>query len=75
MQYVGKYYLYAPKVDGICLFYEDNMDNLLSGYDYLVVVESDADGNRLLKKHYGVDMQEGIYRITRSGEQIVLTRL
>ncbi|MFD1176439.1 hypothetical protein ACFQ3W_09010 [Paenibacillus puldeungensis] len=75
MQYVGKYYLYAPKVDGICLFYEDNMDNLLSGYDYLVVVESDYDGNRLLKKHYGVDMQEGIYKITRSGEQIVLTLL
>jgi len=73
MQYIGKYYLYAPHVDGIVLFYEDNMDNLLSGYDYLVVVESDSDGNRLLKKHYGVDMQEGIYHITRSGEQIVLT--
>lgn len=75
MQYVGKYYLYAPKVDGICLFYEDNMDNLLSGYDYLVVVEKDSDGNRLLKKHYGVDMQEGIYKITRSGGRIVLTLL
>lgn len=75
MQYIGKYFLYAPKVDGICLFYEDNMDNLLSGYDYLVVVESDSDGKRLLKKHYGVDMQEGIYKITRSGEQVVLTWL
>jgi len=73
MQYIGKYFLYAPHVDGIVLFYEDNMDNLLSGYDYLVVVERDADGNRLLKKHYGVDMQEGIYHITRSGEQIILT--
>lgn len=75
MQYVGKYFLYASKVDGICLFYEDNMDNLLSGYDYLVVVESDADGKRLLKKHYGVDMQPGIYQITRSGEQVVLTQI
>ncbi|UNK19407.1 hypothetical protein MNQ98_05075 [Paenibacillus sp. N3/727] len=73
MQYVGKYFLYAPKVDGIVLFYEDNMDNLLSGYDYLVVVETDSDAKRLLKKHYGVDMQEGIYKITRSGDQIVLT--
>ncbi|MCU6710485.1 hypothetical protein M6D81_17475 [Paenibacillus sp. J5C_2022] len=73
MQYVGKYYLYAPSVDGICCFYEDNMDNLLGGYDYLVVVESDSDGKRLLKKHYGIDMQEGIYKITRSGEQIALT--
>ncbi|MCM3128616.1 hypothetical protein ACFQ3J_16635 [Paenibacillus provencensis] len=73
MQYVGKYFLYAPNVDGIVLFYEDNMDNLLSGYDYLVVVETDSDATRLLKKHYDVDMQEGIYKITRSGEQIVLT--
>ncbi|WP_372629172.1 hypothetical protein [Cohnella sp.] len=75
MQYIGRYFLYASHVDGICLFYEDNMDNLLSGYDYLVVVESDSDGNRLLNKHYGVDMKDGIYTITRSGEQIVLTML
>lgn len=74
MQYIGKYYLYAPHVDGICLFYEDNMDNLLSGYDYLVVIETDSDAKQLLKKHYGVDMQAGTYRITRSGEQVVLTR-
>lgn len=73
--YIGRYFLYASKVDGICMFYEDNMDNLLSGYDYLVVVESDSDGKRLLKKHYGVDMQPGIYQITRSGEHIVLTLL
>ncbi|MDT9722124.1 hypothetical protein QVE09_24755 [Paenibacillus sp. ClWae2A] len=73
MQYVGKYFLYAPHVDGIVLFYEDNMDNLLSGYDYLVVVETDLNAKWLLKKHYGIDMQEGIYKITRSGEQIVLT--
>lgn len=75
MQYIGRYYLYAPHVDGIVLFYEDNMDNLLSGYDYLVVVESDADGDRLLKKHYGVDMQPGIYQITRTGKEISLTLL
>ncbi|MCG7378098.1 hypothetical protein MH215_13935 [Paenibacillus sp. ACRSA] len=73
MQYVGKYFLYAPHVDGIVLFYEDNMDNLLSNYDYLVVVETDLNAKYLLKKHYGIDMQEGIYKITRSGEQIVLT--
>lgn len=75
MQYIGRYFLYAPHVDGIVLFYEDNMDNLLSGYDYLVVVESDADGDRLLKKHYGVDMQPGIYQITRTGKEISLTLL
>lgn len=71
--YVGKYFLYAPYVDGIMLFYEDNMDNLLSGYDYLVVVETDLNAKYLLKKHYGIDMQQGIYKITRSGDQIMLT--
>ena len=49
LQYLGRYFLYAPNVDGICLFYEDNMDNLLSNYDYLVVTESDSDEKRLLK--------------------------
>ncbi|MFD0589278.1 hypothetical protein ACFQZE_14910 [Paenibacillus sp. GCM10027627] len=73
MQYIGKYYLYSPNVDGIVMFYEDNMDNLLGGYDYLVVVESDSEGNRLLKKRYGVEMQQGIYKITRSGERVSLT--
>ncbi|MGO4529137.1 hypothetical protein AB4Z30_08640 [Paenibacillus sp. 2TAF8] len=73
MQYVGRYFLYAPNVDGIVLFYEDNMDNLLSNYDYLVVIEPDLDAKWLLKKHYGIDMQKGIYKITRSGDRIVLT--
>ena len=63
MQYIGRYFLYVPHVDGIVLFYEDKMNNLLSNYDYLVVVESDKDAERLVKKHYGVDLQEGIYKI------------
>lgn len=67
MQYLGKYMLYAPHVDGICAFYEDNMTNLLSGYDYLVMVESDAPAKYLLKKHYGVTGGEGIYKIIASG--------
>lgn len=75
LQYIGKYYLYAPNVDGIVLFYEDNMNNLLSGYDYLVIVETDSVAKHLLKKHYDIDMQVGIYEITRSGDQIVLTLL
>lgn len=72
MQYVGRYFLYSPNVDGICLFYEDNMDNLLSGYDYLVIAESDADERYLLRKHYGVTGEEGIYRIISAGGQIEL---
>lgn len=72
LQYIGRYFLYAPHVDGICCFYEDNMDHLLGQYNYLVVVESDAEGRRLLRKRYGVDMREGIYRILRDGERIAL---
>ena len=72
MQYVGRYYLYCPNVDGICLFYEDNMDNLLSGYDYLVVADSDDNERYLLRKHYGVTGQEGIYSIVNTAGQISL---
>ena len=68
LQYVGRYYLYAPHVDGICLFYEDNMDNLLGDYDYFVMVESDANARYLLKKHYGIDGEPGVYRIEHVGD-------
>jgi hypothetical protein len=72
MQYVGRYLLYSPNVDGICLFYEDNMDNLLKGYDYLIVVESDANERYLLYKHYGITGEEGIYKVVRANGQIGL---
>lgn len=72
MQYIGRYYLYAPNVDGIVLFYEDNMDNLLSHYDYLVVVESDYNERYLLKKNYGVDGKPGIYKVVNSNGKIKL---
>lgn len=72
LQYIARYYLYAPNVDGISLFYEDNMDNLLSGYDYLIMVESDANGRDLLAKHYGVTGQEGIYKIVTTEGNVTL---
>ena len=61
--YVARYYLYAPHIDAICAFYEDNMDNLLSGYDELCVVEPDADERELLRRHYGVSGDAGFYRV------------
>jgi len=73
LQYIGKYFLYAPHVDGVCLFYEDNMNHLLSGYNYLVVVESDPDEIRLLKKHYDVSGQNGIYKIASLDGQVSLS--
>lgn len=72
MQYIARYHLYAPNVDGISLFYEDNMNNLLSGYDYLMIVESDDNGRNLLSKHYGVTGQEGIYKIVQTEGDVLL---
>ncbi|EXG84363.1 hypothetical protein K413DRAFT_1095 [Clostridium sp. ASBs410] len=72
LQYIGKYMLYASNVDGICAFYEDNLINLLSSYDYLVIVESDGEAKHLLKKYFGVSGQEGIYRILHSDKGLAL---
>ena len=66
--YVARYYMYAPHIDAICAFYEDNMDNLLSGYDELCVVEPDAAEQALLKKHYGVDGSAGFYRVLHNDD-------
>lgn len=72
LQYIGRYMLYASNVDGICAFYEDNLINLLSSYDYLVLVESDGEAKHLLKKYFGVSGQEGIYRIIHSDKELAL---
>ncbi len=72
LQNIGRYLLYASRVDGIVLFYEDNMDHLLSQYDYLVVVENDPKEMRLLQKHYGINGRPGIYKITASYEKVTL---
>lgn len=66
-QYVARYYLYAPNVDAVCSFYEDNLENLLSQYDCLVVVEPDRAEQRMLQKHFGVDGSAGFYHIEKSG--------
>lgn len=73
MQYVGRYFLYAPYVDSTYFFNEDTMNSLLGGYNYLVVVESDLYERQLLYKHYGVTGQEGIYKIINKDGQIILT--
>lgn len=72
LQYIGKYMLYAPNVDGICAFYEDNLIHLLGSYDYLVMVESDLEAKYLLKKYFGVFGKEGIYRINHSPEGLTI---
>ena len=71
--YVSRYLMYAPNVDAIVSFYEDNMDNLLADYDVLVVVEPDPIETSLLAEHYGVDGSAGFYTITREGGSIGLT--
>lgn len=62
-QYVTRYYLRSPYVDGICMFYEDNMLNLLSQYDYLIVFEIDDDLVSLMKKYFDISISTGIYKI------------
>ncbi len=74
LQYIAKYMLYADHVDGICAFYEDNMENLLSGYDRLVVAESDREAAYLLKKHFDVSGEEGIYQVVRSEGGVSLVK-
>ena len=55
--------LFADHVDGICLFYEDNIVNLLNNYDYLIIVESDKNEKHLLKKYFNVDGKETVYKV------------
>ena len=43
------------------------LENLLSQYDCLVVVEPDRAEQRMLQKHFGVDGSAGFYRIGKSG--------
>lgn len=70
--YVARYYLFAPHSDAICAFYEPNMDNLLSGYDKLIVIESNSAEMGLLKKHYGVTGKVGVYRIEKNSTRVNL---
>jgi hypothetical protein len=72
LQYIGRYMLYAPNVDGICAFYEDNLIHLLSSYDFLVIVEIDGDAKHLMQKYFGVSGKEGIYRIIHSNERLAI---
>lgn len=43
------------------------LENLLSQYDCLVVVEPDRTEQRMLQKHFGVDGSAGFYRIEKPG--------
>lgn len=43
------------------------LENPLSQYDCLVVVEPDRAEQRMLQKHFGVDGSAGFYRIEKSG--------
>lgn len=73
MQYIGRYLLFAAQVDAIVLFYEDNIINLLSAYDYLVIIHPDDDEKKLLQKYFQLDGREGFYRINLNNEELELT--
>lgn len=73
-QYLAKYYLYAPNIDAVCVFYEPNLENLLSNYDYLVVVEENKQEEALLKKHFHVNGTNGFYHVVKKGNKIGLVK-
>ena len=59
--YVSRYYLYTDNVDAICALYEDNLLNLLSQYDTLIIVEEQKEDQELMQKYFGVDGSAGMY--------------
>ncbi len=59
--YVAKYYLWSPNVEVICSFYEDNLLNLVSQYDYLVIVDADESEKELLYTYFGISGEAGTY--------------
>ena len=74
-QYVGRYYLYDSSVDAVCTLYEPNLVNLLNQYDRLVIVHSDGHERHLLKKHFNVDGEPGVYEIIKSKNSVSLKKL
>ena len=64
LQYITRYDLFASDVDGICLFYEDNLINLLKDYDCLIIVEQDASEQALLKKYFNCAGEKQIYKVS-----------
>ena len=64
LQYITRYDLFASDVDGICLFCEDNLINLLKDYDYLIIVEQDASEQALLKKYFNCAGEKQIYKVS-----------
>lgn len=72
--YMSQYYLRADKLETICLFYEDNMLNLLSQHDYLVVLESDYYQRYLMKKYFNLYGEEGIYATDELLNELLLEK-
>lgn len=71
LQYITRYDLFASDVDGICLFYEDNLINLLKDYDYLIIVEQDASEQALLKKYFNCTGKKQIYKVSDFFENMI----
>ena len=61
LTYVGRYYLRSSNVDSICLFYEDNLINLISRYDKIIIVKDDKHQSSLFNKYSNLKGDPGIY--------------
>lgn len=62
--YMARYYLRATNVDTLCWFDEANFTNLLSQYDYLVIIENTPEQLDLMQRYLGVDGAPGIYDLS-----------
>ena len=56
-----------PVNPSVSMLVNYTLENLLSQYDCLVVVEPDRAEQRMRQKHFGVDGSADFYRIEKSG--------
>lgn len=63
LAYISQYYLRSQKVDTLCCFYEENFLNLLSGYDKLIIIDSDDEVKELMAKYFEESGESGTYCI------------
>ncbi len=63
LQYVGRYYLYAPQVDAVSTVDADTFMQQLGRYDYLVIIESDPAIAGFMRTHSDTSGGNGIYDV------------
>lgn len=63
LQYIGRYYLFAPEVDAVSSIDADSFEAKLNEYDYFVIIETDAAVNKQFRRRFGRNAEPGIYPV------------